>query len=965
MALLTWQDGTPLVGRGRELAILTELLQRARDGQSALALVVGAPGLGKTRLLLELAQRARRDDWQVLLGRAYDAEGMPPYLPFIEGLREYQRAQAPGPRETSPELALLFPDTATRATPSWNLTPAGQDPEGQRYRLFEAVCNVLLDIARTPAGGLLLCLDDLHWADTPTLQLLVHLVRRLDEAPVLLVCSYRSSLAAAAGPLTDTLARLSRERACQRIVLNALSRLEIEALVEGLAGPASPPVVEMIHRQTGGNPFFVHELVRHLLEHGHDLSRTDVDATEWGVPETVNQIIGQRLSVLGANANHLLQVAAVIGDALTLEILGAVLQLPPLPLVDALEEALGSGFVREAGDVYQFEHALVRQTIQQRLTAVRRKSLHLAVAEALERVSASPHHSHVSEIAFHYTCAGDLAPADKTLDYAERAGDAANVVLAYEEAVAHWQVALQHMERQAVAPERRAQLLERLGNLTYLAGIDYAAGITYLERALQLYDSGAQPEHAARVNLRLGIALSALPETWDLPRAVRHYRRAEALLSEGPPDATLGYVYAGLAQVAIWDVRIADGLEASARGLEVAERVDDDALWAHAAMSRGCHQVSSGHIREGLDLVHRAWQVADKLNDPVVFLIAFLGSAFAHWLADPLEFRLWSDRELAGPRVHHAPGQRVRLLARSASARALAGDFSSARAILEEVGPSYDAWDALFWLGEWQTCESLARTRIERSTASGERAFALEAAYDLARLRRAQGEHDAARELLEQALAVAMDGGERAYEVAVRTLLALVCVDTQHVPVAQEHATSARQIVANGEDWRGLAGQLALAEGALALASGQFVAAEKHFERSLAIARHFANPFAEVEVHIVWSRGLLARGLTPSATNALRTAEAMYRRIGANDVWLTRLDSTSPTANPDGLSEREVEVLRLVAAGRTNREIADELVISVNTVARHISNIFVKAGVANRAEAASYAHRHALTNKDW
>src|SRR5262249_22297006 len=156
----------------------------------------------------------------------------------------------------------------------------------------------------------------------------------------------------------------------------------------------------------------------------------------------------------------------------------------------------------------------------------------------------------------------------------------------------------------------------------------------------------------------------------------------------------------------------------------IAERVGDDGLWAHAAMTRGGHLCSSGRTAEGLDLMHRAWQVADRLNDPVGFLIAFLGSAFAHWIGEPQGFRRWCERELARPRVRHAPGQRSRLLARLASAHALAGDLSAARAIIDGLEPAYDAWDALFWLGDWQVCESLARERIQHSTAGGERAFA-------------------------------------------------------------------------------------------------------------------------------------------------------------------------------------------------------------------------------------------------
>ena len=193
----------------------------------------------------------------------------------------------------------------------------------------------------------------------------------------------------------------------------------------------------------------------------------------------------------------------------------------------------------------------------------------------------------------------------------------------------------------------------------------------------------------------------------------------------------------------------------------------------------------------------------------------------------------------------------------------------------------------------------------------------------------------------------------------MRTLLALVSVEQDDLSVARQQLAVARTIVADGEDWRGLGGQLALAEGALAIASGS-VEADHHFERSLAAYREHANPLAEAEVCLVWSRGLRRLGRSALAAPKLRAAADIYHARGASEVWLARLENTGATAYPDGLSEREVEVLRLVADGRTNRQIADALVISVNTVARHISHIFEKAGVANRAEAASYALRHSL-----
>jgi len=362
--------------------------------------------------------------------------------------------------------------------------------------------------------------------------------------------------------------------------------------------------------------------------------------------------------------------------------------------------------------------------------------------------------------------------------------------------------------------------------------------------------------------------------------------------------------------------------------------------------------------------MHRAWQTADQLNDPVVFFAAFLGSAFAHWLGDPADLKQWCDRELARPRLSHAPGQRKRFLARLAAAHALAGDLQVARSLVSAVGLSYDAWEVLFWLGDWEQCRALAIHRVEASQRGRERAFAFEATYDLARLRRVQGEVEMARTLLEQALAVAVDGGERCYELGVRSLLAQLCGETDQLPEARRHLARARTITNNGEDWRGLAGQLHLAEGVVAIAEEALREAERLFQRCIDVFRRYTFPWGEAEAQLLWGRGLRNAGETSAATQRLDAAEDVYRRHGAGDVWLERLarerERSILSRYPNGLSRREVEVLRLVAAGRTNRQIADELVISLNTVARHVSNIFDKTGVANRAEAASYAHSRGL-----
>ena len=403
------------------------------------------------------------------------------------------------------------------------------------------------------------------------------------------------------------------------------------------------------------------------------------------------------------------------------------------------------------------------------------------------------------------------------IDYAERAGAAANAVFAFEEAAARWRAALRQLDAQPDSAEQRAHLLERLGALTFETGIDYPAGIGDLEKALQLYTQLDQPLEAARVHVRLGSALASLPGTWDLPRAVEHYRRAEAVLSAAGPGAALGAVYVGMAQVAIWNVDIAAGLDASARALDVAEQLTDERLWAQAAAVRGAHLCSAGAVGEGLPLMHAAWQTADRLNDTTAFFVAFLGSPFAHCLGDAAEFKLWCERELGRPRVREAPGQRQRFVARLAAARALTGEFEAARALLDTTDVSYDAWEALFWLGHWQECAALATQRIAASRRGGDRAFAFEATYDLPRVRWVEGKAASAGQLLEQALEVAVDGGERGYELAVRCLLVQVSVETHQLAAARAHLDRAHTIAAGERPVAGT-GEVALADGSAALA---------------------------------------------------------------------------------------------------------------------------------------------------
>ena len=1016
---------TSFVGRQRELAALTACLAATQQGRGGVhsprlplseakgspqvVLIGGEPGVGKTRLVLELAGRARAEGALALVGRAYESEGMPAYLPFVEALRDYVRTRALEDLRAqlgkgAADVALLAPEVRDRLPDLPSRPPLSLEQE--RYLLFEAVSDFLLNIARSSANGMLLVLDDLHWADKPTVLLLRHLARKLDGAPLLLAVTYRTVEVDRTHPLTDFLADVSREGRYERFLLTPLAREEAAGLIEGMAGaPAAPAVVDAICRQTDGNPFFVGEMVRHLLAEGRHLADPRAAVTEWGIPEGVRPVLRKRLSRLSPAANRMLQAGAVLGDGFCFEVLAAtcgaadVGARPTAPLLDALEEAVGAGILREEGEGYSFSHALIRQAVYQELSLPRRRRLHLQAGEATERVHAGNLAPHVAALAMHYRLAGAGANRGQAIGFSFRAGEAAVAVFAYEEAARHWQAALALMEAHEgdAERERRAALLERLGTLVYVMGFDhYPEGIAHLERALKLYEELGQDERAARTHSRLGVVLTSNAATMDVPCALRHFRAAEAVLGRGPEAAPLGHLYAGLATAALFGAHMAEGLAASRRAMMIGERLGNGVLRANGATLHGVHLLAGGRLGEGLALTARAWEWADRLNQTFAgFLAAVWCGHGSFLLDDPHEARGWYEREAVQPRQSGATTRRQDLFSALASAYAQAGDLAEARRFLAEAGDaSFDHHASTFaqpliafWAGDWERAAALWLQARERHRRAGSRWGLADFDCWLARVHQAQGDTVQAEALFQEALAVGVEGPLLPFEVKARARLALLYAETGCFAEALPHLARCRAILAAGEDWRGLAGHVALAEAATLALAGHLPSAETRFERAVAIFRRYALPWDEAEALYIWGRALLAAGRISAGGEKLAAALAMYQRHGAGSRWLDRVRNAAwdlrdaqqrrlprprgsaprapRSAFPQGLTEREVEVLRLLAAGRSNREIGEALVLSVRTVERHITNIYEKIGAhgkAARAAAAAYALTHGLTS---
>jgi DNA-binding SARP family transcriptional activator len=482
--------GLRLVGRRGELAELERFFEERRDEPSAprLALLSGDPGVGKSRLAAELARRLHQRGAVVLAGRS-PQEPLAPYQPFLEALRHYI-SNAPVDhlratvREHGGELQRLLPELGRRIA---DLPAAATDqPQTERYRLFEAVSGVLAAVAAS--SRLLLVLDELHWADRPTLLLLRHLARARQSAAgkMSILGVYRAS-EAKDGALGEALEELRDEQLVTEFRLAGLAEDETAQLIAARTGSVPPlALVRALHAQTEGNPLFISQIVRELGRAGVDLNTAGPpDLHGLGLPEGVRRVIAHRLGGLGEETEQWLRVAAVIGRDFDAALVERVSPLDEDQSITALEEALAAGVVSEQAARprgaattpfgYSFTHVLIRETLYEEMSAPRRARIHRRVGEALEQLDPGDREAddeRVAMLAEHFTRAAGPQDADKAIRYAMQAAERATAMLAYEQAAEHYARALAVLDQFAPGDEaRRLELMLSLGR-AYVRGGD-------------------------------------------------------------------------------------------------------------------------------------------------------------------------------------------------------------------------------------------------------------------------------------------------------------------------------------------------------------------------------------------------------------------------------------------------------------------------------------------------------------
>jgi class 3 adenylate cyclase len=610
------------VGRERELEQFKERLADAFSSLGSVVMVVGDAGIGKTRLLREFATYARLRGAQVLWGAAYEGEAGLPYGPFAEALRDYvSRTSVETLRQVvtedssvlaplAPELKAKLPDLPA---------PSPVPPEAETYRLFQEVTEFLKNASMS--APLVLVLEDLQWADKGSCSLLQHLARRLGGGRLLVAISCREAELEPSHPLRDALLHVRRESGFWELPLKGLRESEVRELITILAEQEVPqPLVLALHKETEGNPFFIQETLKHLIEtevlyqeEGRWTSKA-TNISDIGLPYSVRDVVRFRLLGLSGEGYRLLQVGSVLGRRFSFSMICRVVGLDQEAVLQALEEALARQLVgeqKEDGHLhYRFTHALIRECLYQELSGPRRQELHLRAAQELERAYPDRLQDYAAELAHHYEQAGEMGSPRKAFEYRVRAAERAASMWAHEEAASHFSQALAMCERAVeVSALEVAELLFRKGQVQVGAGDWNGAALSW-RQALSGYDAAGDKERAARVCRELAYLLGWRGQAQE---ALDSAEKGLALVSAGS-DVGVALV----AQKAVAHMMLGQGsqaLEAAEMATGQVGHMRDVAMKARIASTAGIPLIAYLACDSALSLANEGEAWARAVND--------------------------------------------------------------------------------------------------------------------------------------------------------------------------------------------------------------------------------------------------------------------------------------------------------------------------------------------------------------
>jgi hypothetical protein len=850
--------------RDAEHAQLANVLAAAETDGRQVALISGEPGIGKTALASHFSAGAHERGVGILYGRCEEDAAMP-YEPFVAVMHDLL-AHLPDSfwadhlAEHGSELVRIVPGVQVHlgdATPP----PAGADPAAQRYALFEAVTDALAVGARD--GPLLVVLDDLHWAERSTLQLLRHLIRQLADARVVLVGTYRGVELDDRHPLAALLADLHREEDITRIELGGFDERDVLTLMETLAGheldASSEQLARTIQRETGGNPFFIRELVRNLRETGELRSSGGRWSTDASVelPASVREVILRRVARLGEFAHQALASAAIIGREFDADLLRRALTSDEDQLADALDAAVRAGLVRKLSGRerhFEFAHALVEYTLYEDIGPARRMRGHHHVAVALEELCGERPESRATELAYHFGMSAAGADVRKAVAYATTAGDRALEQLASEEGVVWYERALRQLADVAGASEEeRCELLIRLGQAQALAGSP--------KQRETLFEAAAL---ARRLHDRTRLVRAALAN-----------ERGRVYSKPGQVDGE---------RVALLDDAIAAvGPEDSSERAELLARLGDELQFADDPQRR-------------LALSDEALAIVRRLDAPEALIGVVAERALAIFSPDTVQTRRQEADEAvqAARRVndsllrYHALRCRIVAAISAGDIAAARDDLAEARALTRRTAHPIAHWFTAILcctmstlLGRLDEAEGFAEEGFDFASRSGQPDAAFVRESQLAPIRLEQGRMEELRAVFE------VFARELPGVPACRGVLTLAQSETgmQREACENLHAAAREGFAPMDIAWGAAVGSYALAASRIShsVAAGALYPLLAPYEQQIAYTT--VNAWMTIAHHL----GALARvsGRLELAERHLWVAAQLGERMGT-PIWLAR-----------------------------------------------------------------------------
>ena len=763
-------ERTPFVGREAERAELRRLVAQVKAGTGALVMIGGEPGVGKTRLAEELAIRCARDGFATFTGHCYEMAGAQPYVPIVE-CYEQALAEAPSPQafrtflgDEAPEIARLVPKLR-QLCPDIP-PPLELPPEQERRYLFNGIWEVMARTAR--AQPVLFVLDDIHWADEPTMLLIQHLAERIADVPILIVGLYRDSEVDVGRPLSRTFEELARRRLARRLPLHRLPPESVAEMLRALAGQEPPTrLVEVIYHETEGNAFFTEEVFKHLAEEGRLFDsdgrfRADLSADELDVPEGVRLVVGARLRRLGEEGPKILGSAAVLGRVFSFELLQQLEELPEDRLLDLVEEAERARLIAavegaSGDDAYIFGHELIRQTVLGELSPPRRRRLHARAAEALERVYASSLEPQAAAIANHLLEAGPVADPKRTFGYLLMAGAHALETAAFEEALRHLEKAAARTD--AATPAQRAALLDLRAAAERSAG-HWPEATAIWQEAVNAYETLGDQEAIGRVGVQAAFSLlwgGRWGESFEMAE------RVLAAMGEGvSADRARLQANAGCV-LGFGEAPFEVGDEYLRRALAMADELGDPRVRGHCLLFLCLHRFSLMHQGEcadaGLEAAELLRAAGDLWGVAVVLGFATIGVVDMGRFDEAL--RLQAELEPLAERLGNHPAlmqaRRVRAMVDFCVAPDLAALEAFSYEDIEFVRGAGLPWfvHALGWIGmarflagDWESCLGPLREGVELDPASALNGWNLGLLFEALAYR---GDREAALALLDKA----------------------------------------------------------------------------------------------------------------------------------------------------------------------------------------------------------------------